>query len=101
MRVDYGRSLHFPEAHLIEFLDDDHATGILLAHAELDIRHQTIQTALRYEDEYQRDADGAWRFARRDIKVTYAVPVADLAESMTHPLPVRWPGADPAPADEF
>lgn len=101
MRVDYGRSLHFPEAHLIQFVDADHATGVVLAHAELDIRGQTIHTALRYEDEYECDTDRAWRFASRDIKVTYAVPVTELAESMTDPLPVRWPGAQPAPADEL
>ena len=99
MRADYGRSLHFPEAQLVEFVDDEHATGVVLAHAEVDIRGRTIQTALRYEDEYERDGDGTWRFAGRDIKVTYALPVTDLAESMTDPLPVRWPGADPAPAD--
>jgi hypothetical protein len=101
MRVEFGRTLHYPDAHLVDFDDDDHAHGTLIARAELDIRQQTFHTALRYLDEYERGEDGVWRFASRTIKVSYAVPVTELAASMTDPLPVRWPGSDDAPADEL
>lgn len=99
MRVDYGPSLHYPQAHSLEFVGDDSATGVVLAHAELSIKGTTVHTALRYLDEYERGDDGRWRFASRIIKVSYALPVSELAESMTADRPVRWPGAAPAHAD--
>jgi hypothetical protein len=34
------------------------------------------------------------------VKFAYAVPVSELGESLTSDLPVRWPGTEPAPADE-
>jgi hypothetical protein len=63
------------------------------------LRRQTIHSAIRYYDDYERE-EGAWRFANRTLKFAYAVPVSELGDSLTDDLPVRWPGADPAPADE-
>ncbi len=37
IRSTYGRTIHVPEAHTITFADDEHASGIVLSHAELDI----------------------------------------------------------------
>jgi ketosteroid isomerase-like protein len=101
VRSGYGRTIHTPQAHLIEFADADHATGLILSHAELDIKGRSVQTAIRYHDEYERCADGKWRFAARTLKFGYALPVEEMAESMTADDPVRWPGTDPAPADDF
>jgi hypothetical protein len=101
IRADYGRTIHTPEAHLVEFTDDDHATGLILSRAELDIQGRTIVSAIRYHDEYERGADGAWRFAARTLKFAYALPVEELAESLTGKDSVRWPGTEPAPADEY
>src|SRR6266496_6462110 len=42
IRADYGRTIHIPEAHSISFTDDDHATGLVLSHAELDIQQTTV-----------------------------------------------------------
>jgi hypothetical protein len=98
-RSTYGRTIHTPQGHTVRFVDDDHATGIVLSHAELDIAGQTIHTAIRYYDEYERE-EGVWRFADRALKFAYAVPVSELGESLTSDLPVRWPGTEPAPADE-
>jgi len=99
IRSTYGRTIHTPHGHTVRFVDDDHATGIVLSHAELDIAGQTIHAAIRYYDEYEREEE-AWRFANRTLKFAYVVPVRELGESLTSDLPVRWPGAEPAPADE-
>lgn len=101
IRAGYGRTIHIPEAHTITLVDDTHATGIVLSHAELDIQHTTVHTYIRYYDDYERGGDGAWRFARRTLKFAYAVPFAQMDESLTGVDPVRWPGTAPAPADAF
>jgi hypothetical protein len=101
IRSNYGRTIHVPEAHTISLTDDDHATGVVLTHAELDISGETIHTYIRYYDDYERGADGAWRFANRTLKFAYALPVQDIAESLPGTNTIRWPGTDPAPADAF
>ena len=101
IRSGYGRTIHVPEAHTITFADADHASGIVLSHAELDIQGQTIHTYIRYYDDYERGADDVWRFANRTLKVAYALPTGDIAESLPGTHPVRWPGTEPAPADAF
>ncbi|MDT4933894.1 MAG: hypothetical protein QOK11_1786 [Pseudonocardiales bacterium] len=101
IRADYGRTIHIPEAHSISFTDADHATGLVLSHAELDIQDTTVHTFIRYYDEYERGEDGAWRFANRTLKFAYAVPFEQMPESLTGVDTVRWPGTSPAPADVF
>jgi len=101
IRADYGRTIHIPEAHSISFTDDDHATGLVLSHAELDIQQTTVHTFIRYYDDYERGDDGAWRFANRTLKFAYAVPFEQMPESLTGVDTVRWPGTSPAPADVF
>jgi SnoaL-like domain len=101
IRAGYGRTIHIPEAHAVTFVDDTHATGVVLSHAELDISDTTVHTYIRYYDDYERGDDGAWRFADRTLKFAYAVPVDQLPESLTAPDPLRWPGAPSAPADTF
>jgi hypothetical protein len=101
IRADYGRTIHIPEAHSISFTDDDHATGLVLSHAELDIQQTTVHTFIRYYDDYERGDDGAWRFANRTLKFAYAVPFEQMHESLTGVDTVRWPGTPAAPADTF
>jgi hypothetical protein len=83
IRSTYGRTIHTSRGHTVRFVGDDHATGIVLSHA----------------DDYERE-EGVWRFGSRTPKFAYAVPVSELGESLTDDLPVRWPGAEQAPADE-
>ena len=99
IRSTYGRTIHTPHGHTVRFVDDDHATGIVLSHAELDIAGQTIHAAIRYYDDYERE-EGVWRFTNRTLKFVYAIPVSELSESLSGDLPLRWPGTEPAPADE-
>jgi hypothetical protein len=101
IRADYGRTIHVPEAHTVSFADADHATGLVLSHAELDIQHRTVHTFIRYYDDYERGDDGQWRFANRTLKFAYAVPFEQMHESLTGVDTLRWPGTPPAPADAF
>jgi hypothetical protein len=100
IRSTYGRTIHTAHGQLVEFTDDDHATGLVSAHAELDIKGETVVCAMRYYDDYVREAAG-WRFARRQIKVVYALPWPRMAGALTEELPVHWPGTDAAPPDRF
>jgi len=100
VRSTYGRTIHTAHGQLVEFTDDDHATGVVPSHAELDIKGETVVCAMRYYDDYVRQA-GVWRFARRQIKFVYALPWPRMAGALTVPLPVHWPGTEAAPADQF
>lgn len=100
IRSTYGRTIHTTHGQLVEFTDDDHATGMVPSHAELDIGGETVVCAMRYYDDYVREA-GGWRFARRQIKFVYALPWPRMDRALTEDLPVHWPGTNAAPADRF
>jgi hypothetical protein len=100
IRSTYGRTIHTAHGQLVEFTDDDHATGIVPAHAELDIAGETVICAMRYYDDYVREA-GGWRFAQRQIKFSYALPWARMDGALTGDLPVHWPGTSAAAPDRF
>ncbi|MDQ7911267.1 nuclear transport factor 2 family protein [Phytohabitans sp. ZYX-F-186] len=99
-RTGVGRSVHTPHTPLLTFVDDDHATGVVPTHAELDMGGTPVVCAMRYVDSYARDG-GRWRFARRRVRYHYALPWAELPQALTDEFPVRWPGARPMPADEM
>ena len=63
-------------------------------------RGETVICAMRYYDDYVREA-GRWRFARRRIKFAYALPWPRMDGALTQELPVYWPGTQPAPPDRF
>jgi SnoaL-like domain len=100
VRSTYGRTVHTTHGQLVEFTDGDHATGMVPAHAELDIKGETVVCAMRYYDDYVREA-GRWRFARRQIKFMYALPWPRMAGALTDELPVHWPGTEAAAPDQF
>jgi hypothetical protein len=100
IRSTYGRTIHTPHGQLVEFTDDDHATGMVPSHAELDIKGESVVCAMRYYDEYVREA-GGWRFARRQLAFSYAQPWPHMAGALSDELPVHWPGAEAAPPDRF
>ena len=100
IRSTYGRTIHTAHGQLVDFTDDDHATGMVPAHAELDIKGETMICAMRYYDDYVREADG-WRFARRQIKFVYALPWPRMDGALTVDLPVHWPGTQAAAPDRF
>jgi len=100
IRSGYGRTIHTALAQVLDFTDDDHASGIVPSRGELAITGQTVLCAMRYLDHYVR-VDGRWLFARRVLRFNYALPWAAMAEAMTGELPVAWPGTDPLPADDM
>jgi hypothetical protein len=99
-REGFGRTVHTSHGQLLDFLDHDQATGLVTSHAELDVDGQSVVCFIRYYDRYVRE-EGSWCFARRDLKFLYALPWAEMSIALTDPLPIRWPGSTPAPADVF
>lgn len=77
--------------HVIDFVDDDHATGIVYCRAEIqdegpDSSRWIIQT-IQYHDDYARSA-GKWHFTRRRHLLVYG---ADLGENPTGLSAANWP----------
>lgn len=73
--------------HVIDFVGEDDATGIVYCKGEIQDGTRWIHQAIVYEDQYRRMA-GAWYFARRDHRLFYG------AEVGTNPLglaPANWP----------
>ena len=82
----------------IDLHSDTEASGVVCAHAELTMDGEAVRVALRYHDQY-RFEDGRWRFAERDVKLLYAMRLAELPQHLADELRVRWPGTEPQPAD--
>lgn len=65
-------SMHLVGNHVVDFVDDDRATGIVYCRAQhhvLEPEHW-FDMALTYWDTYERDGDG-WVFRRRRTRVWY------------------------------
>lgn len=97
-RTNFGTTIHTPDYSLIEFQDDDHATGLVGAHLEIATGGKSVFGAVRYEDVYVRE-DGKWKFSKRNMRSVHVGPWEEVGTSLTSELPVRWPGAEPAPSD--
>jgi ketosteroid isomerase-like protein len=97
-RRHMGLTIHTPHYGLYTFEADDCAAGIVGAHLELVLAGQATLGAVRYVDEYRREA-GQWRIASRDMRTIYMGDRATSAEVFASPTPVQWPGIDPLPTD--
>lgn len=75
-----GPSFHWTHDVTVDMdpADADRATGLVLAHAETSPDGVVSLAAMRYADRYQREADGVWRFARREISFLYYTPVQEF-----------------------
>ena len=95
-----GVTYHYPHSQVITFSDDDDdsATGVVHAHAEMEIDGITLVIALRYLDEYSREG-GRWRFRSRTAQQLYALPLDELATQLGSDTRKRWPGMEPMAAD--
>ncbi len=96
--VTFTTSSHYAHTWHFDFESDDRASGAVNAHAELCIGGKTIRIALRYLDRYVREG-GAWKFQARTLKFRYVLPFDEVARGLDDALRVRWPGAQPQPAD--
>jgi hypothetical protein len=92
----YGATLHVPLFHVLHELAEHDARGTVVARAELATADDTVVTAFRYEDEYEREGE-RWRFRRREVRSLYAMPLRDLvAGGLSWPERKRWPGVLPS-----
>jgi hypothetical protein len=82
-----GISILFVGNHVIDFESDDRATGIVYCRAEIQDGGRWIQQAIRYDDLYERTAEG-WRFVRRRHLLFYG---ADLGDNPLHLGTADWP----------
>lgn len=94
----FGATFHVPHNVSLSFGGSGRADGIVAAHAELAIDHQTVMIALRYLDAYVHE-EGSWRFLERQVQQLYAMPLADLHTGLAETRRKRWPGTDPSPAE--
>ena len=93
-----GPTNHFTHGTIVDFVDDDTATGLVGSHAEIWVNGDPMLAALRYEDSYRR-VDGRWLFAERIQGYMYYVDVREYAGLVDEKLRVRAAGLEPQPAD--
>lgn len=98
LRADFDRSLRsvgatflFVGSHVVDFIDDSHATGIVYCRGEIqdggpDGTRWIIQ-AIQYHDSYEK-RDGRWLFVRRRHLLVYG---AELGVSPLTLAPAEWP----------
>jgi ketosteroid isomerase-like protein len=95
-----GPGIHVTHDQIVGFddADPDRATGRVSCSAELMRLGNPMLAALRYEDEYRRDADGRWRFADRLLLFFYYLDAREYADGLGS-LHRNRAYAEPAPAD--
>jgi ketosteroid isomerase-like protein len=96
-----GPSNHFTHDRIVRFEEDDPgaASGIVLAHAEMNRKGQPMLAAIRYTDRYRR-LQGRWRIAERVLSFFYYVPTAEYLDALGPGLAARMRAYDVArPAD--
>jgi ketosteroid isomerase-like protein len=84
---DVGITILNTGTHAIDFLDDDHAYGIVYCRGEIQVGNQWVVQAIQYRDDYERRG-GHWYFVRRRHLLWYGREVG------TSPLglaPANWP----------
>jgi hypothetical protein len=95
----YPITLHEARGSVIEFQDDDHASGRVIGFSEQANEKHTVITSFRYHDEYVR-IDRRWHFASREVYTLYAMTHEELAAGgLGWELRKRWPHREPAPAE--
>jgi ketosteroid isomerase-like protein len=97
-RQSMGLTLHTPNYGLFTLKTADSARGLVGAHVELVLNGEAIYGAVRYVDEYVRE-DGVWRILHRDMRTIQLARWDALSDAFVSDLPVRWPGAAPAPSE--
>ena len=78
----YGVTFHLIGNHVIDVVDDDHATGVVYCRPEHEREDLWVVMPMQYWDRYER-RDGEWFFKSRKPLAFYA---ADVLE---HPLRVE------------
>jgi ketosteroid isomerase-like protein len=86
---DLGVTILVVGNHVIEVVDDDHATGIVSCRGEIEMGDQWIVQAIQYHDTYER-RDSVWLFVRRRHLLFYGTDM--LHRPIGLPL-AHWPAS--------
>ena len=70
----FKTTFHLVGNHVIDLVDEDHATGVVYCRAEHEVGKEWIIMALQYWDRYERH-DGHWYFRSRKVHTFYAADV--------------------------
>lgn len=73
---EFYRSVHQVCGHVVDFIDDDTATGTVYCRAEHEDGDRWVVMAILYFDRYVR-RDGRWYFERRQEKHWYSTDVLE------------------------
>jgi len=94
-----GPTVLFVANHVIDFIDDDNASGDVYCLAKLDIDGTWVEQAILYRDVYRRD-EGSWRFVSRCHLLWYGIelPERPFAQPKTQ-WPVEATGRGSLPED--
>jgi hypothetical protein len=82
-----GPSVLFVGNHLVDFDDDDNATGIVYCLVQVEVEGELVDQSVLYRDRYVR-RDGSWRFLWREHYLWYGV---SRAEHPWRQQPANWP----------
>lgn len=72
----YRMTFHLVGNHVIDLVDEDHATGVVYCRPEHEVGELWIVMAMQYWDRYER-REGRWFFRSRKPQVLYAADVAE------------------------
>jgi hypothetical protein len=90
----YRITTHFIGNHVIEFVDADHAIGVVYCRAEHEFPDELVAGPMQYFDEYVR-VGRRWYFRRRRPMPWY---YTDVLDRPVGPERLRWPGQPAARA---
>ena len=91
LREQFTGTSHHLGQHIIEFVDADHATGVVYSKNEHECGAEWVIMQMLYWDDYER-IDGQWCFRRRLPCYWYAT---DLNKPPIGDMKLRWPGRQP------
>lgn len=91
LRHQFTGTSHHVGQHIIEFVDADHAIGVVYSKNEHETGGEWVLMQMLYWDDYER-VDGVWYFRRRLPCYWYA---SDLNKAPIGDMKMRWPGREP------
>ncbi len=91
LRNQFTGTSHHLVQHIIEFVDADHAVGVVYSKNEHECGAEWVIMQMLYWDDYER-IDGRWHFRRRLPCYWYAT---DLNKPPVGDMKMRWPGREP------
>ncbi|MFK0571452.1 nuclear transport factor 2 family protein [Endozoicomonas sp.] len=91
LRDQFTGTSHHLGQHIIEFVDSDHAIGVVYSKNEHETGPEWVTMQMLYWDDYER-IDSRWYFRRRLPCYWYA---SDLNKQPIGDQKMRWPGREP------